>query len=253
MNQMNPFSFALSTVAFLPLLLGCSHRTPQATVAVVDTSLSITPRAKSAVLDAVKDRITHMQRGDILVVIPITGDAANDAGGRVLRLSAPTRRETYDVDLRRFQDESQKQLIGWAESLDPHQSQTDILGALDVAHQELASLPERSNRRLIVVSDFLEDEGAYRFISARSLANPARARQLADHLREQHGFAVQGAPLCLGRLESGDFAILSAERKEAVEAFWTEYFAAGGRPTEIRFDGTGLLAHPENACNYRNQ
>ena len=33
------------------------------------------------------------------------------------------------------------------------------------------------NRRLIVVSDFLEDDGAYRFVSASSLATPTRARQ----------------------------------------------------------------------------
>jgi hypothetical protein len=248
MNQMTPFSFALSTVAFLPLLLGCSHRTSQATVAVVDTSISITPRAEKAALDAVQDQIIHMQRGDVLVIIPITGDAANDAGGRVLRLSASTKRETYDADLRRFQDEAQKQFAVWVALLDPYQSRTDILGALDVARQELASLPQRSNRRLIVVSDFLEDDGTYRFISARPLANSAPARQLADQLREQHGFSLGGLTPCLGHLESTDFGPLAAERKRAVDAFWTEYFAEGGKPIEIGFDGTGLMADPKHTC-----
>jgi hypothetical protein len=189
-----------------------------------------------------------MQRGDHLVLIPVTGDAANDAGGRILRLSAPTQRETYDMDLRRFQEEAQKQFAAWRASFDQHQSRSDILGALDVARQEFALLSKESNRELVVVSDFLEDDGTYRFVSAGELASPARARQLAANLREQHGFTMQGVPLCLGRLESSDFAPLSAKRKKAVQSFWTAYFAAGGEQAEIEFDGTGMLADADRGC-----
>lgn len=246
MNPMKLFRSVLSATGtvFLFLLVACSHRTPQATVEVVDTSLSITPRAENAVLDAVQNQIAHMQRGDNLVIIPITGDAANDAGGRIVRLSAPTQRETYDTDQRRFQEQARKQFAAWMASLDKHQYRTDILGALDAARQESALLPQRSNRRLIVVSDFLEDDGAYRFVSDGQLANSARAHQLAARLRGQYGFALQGVTLCLGRLESSDFASLKAERKEAVDAFWTAYLAIG----EIQFDGTELLADPERGC-----
>ncbi len=237
------------TFAVLFLLAACSHRVPQATVEVIDTSASITPRAEKAALDAVQDQIAHMQRGDQLVLIPITGDAANDAGGRILRLSAPTRRETYDADLRRFHEHARKQFAAWRASLDPHQSRTDILGALDAAQQELALLPNKeSNRRLVVVSDFLEDDGIYRFVSADLLTSPVRARELAARLREQHGLTLQGVPLCLGRLESSDFAPLSAQRKDAVQAFWTAYFATGGEPAEIHFDGAGILADTERGC-----
>jgi hypothetical protein len=250
---MNPFRLVLSVTAsaFLGGLVACSHRTPEATVEVIDTSLSITPRAEKAALDAVQNQIAHMQRGDTLVVIPITGDAANDAGGRILRLSAPTERETYDTDLSRFHEQARKQLAAWASSLDPHQSRTDILGALDVAQQEAASLSQGSNRRIIVVSDFLEDDGTYRFVSDGRLANPARAHELAARLRGQDGFALQGATLCLGRLESSDFATLSAERKEAVRSFWADYFAARGKPAEIRFDGLGMLANTDTSCANR--
>jgi len=250
MNLMNPFRFVLSATAsvFLSVLLACSHRTPQATVEVVDTSLSITPRAEKAALDAIQNQITHMQRGDILVIIPITGDTANNAGGRILRLSAPTQRETYDTDQRRFQEQARKQFSTWASSLDPHQSRTDILGALDAARQESALLPQRSNRRLIVVSDFLEDDGTYRFISAGELATPERARQLGANLREEHSFTMQGVHLCLGRLESSDFAPLSARRKKAVQAFWMTYFADGGEPLEVQFDGTSILADADHGC-----
>jgi hypothetical protein len=235
-------------IILLFLLAGCSRRVSQATIEVIDTSLSITPRAERAALDAVQDQIAHMQRGDILVLIPITGDAANDSGGRVLRLSAPTERETYDADLRRFQEQAQRQFAAWTASLDQHQSQTDILGTLDAARQELASLPKEINRRLIVVSDFLEDDGTYSFISASSLESPTLASQLATHLHEQHGFTLQGVPVCLGRLESSDFAPLSAQRKDAVQSFWATYFAAGGEPTEIQFNGTGILADTERGC-----
>lgn len=237
-----------AAVIVLLLLTGCSHRKPEAIVEVIDTSLSITPRAEKAALDAVQNQIAHMQRGDTLILIPITGDAQNDAGGHILRLSAPTRRETYDTDLRRFQELGRKQFAAWVASLDQHQFRTDILGALDAARQEFSLLPKNSNRRLVVVSDFLEDDGTYHFTSDRSLLNPAHARELATRLRAQHGFALQGVPLCLGRLESSDFAPLSAQRKEAVQAFWAAYFGAGDQSAEIRFDGTGILTDTDRGC-----
>jgi hypothetical protein len=218
-------------------------------VEVIDTSASITPRAEKAALGAVENRIDRMRRGDTLILIPITGDAENDAGGRILRLSALRERETYDTDLRRFQEQSRKQFDVWVASLDKHQSRTDILGALDAARQELAALPKEVSRRLIVVSDFLEDDGSYNFGSNNSLANAASARQLAARLREQHGFTLQGVSLCLGRLESSDFAPLSAQRKEAVSAFWTAYFASGGESAEIQFDGAGILTDAERGCS----
>jgi hypothetical protein len=87
-------------------------------------------------------------------------------------------------------------------------------------------LPDGTDRRIILASDFLEDDGANSFVSAGSLTRPARARELAARLCERHGFMLQGVSLCLGRLESSDFAPLSAERKEAVKAFWMAYFAA---------------------------
>ncbi len=246
MTSIRTVRFAAITTLFL--LAACSHPVPNGTVEVIDTSLSITPRAEKAALDAVQSQIAHMQRGDQMVIIPITGDAANDAGGRILRLSAPTQREAYDTDLHRFQEQAGKQFSAWVSSLDKHQSRTDIFGTLDAARQEFAVLPNEMNRNLVVVSDFLEDDGNYRFVSASSLTNPARARELAVRLREQHGFMLQGIPLCLGRLESSDFAPLTAQRKEAVQAFWTAYFAAGGESADIQFDGTGILADVSRGC-----
>ena len=236
---MIPFrSFAFG---FLILLAACSHPVPKVTVEVLDTSLSITSRAKRAAENAILDQISRLGRGDRLILIPITGDAQNDAGGRILRLVAPTERQAYDNDLRRFQADAKKQYANWLASLDPHQMRTDILGALDVARQEFAAVPGDADRRLIVLSDFIEDDSSYRFVSSPQLANAERARALAVGLRTERSFALSGVSVCLGRLESTDFAPLSPQRKEAVQAFWAEYLNDRGQAPALRFDGTGML------------
>jgi hypothetical protein len=233
---------------FFLFLTACSHRVPTATVEIVDTSLSITPRAERAALDAVRNQIGRMQRGDVLVLIPIVGDARNDVDGRILRFQAPVRREAYDADLGRFRADAQKRFVAWVASPDLYASMTDILGALDAARQEIASFPAGSSRRLVVVSDFLEDDGTERFVRDKAIATPAYARELAARLRAEHGLALPGVSLCLGRLESSDYAQLSEERKEAVTAFWSTYLAGSGQQPEIRFDGTGMLADVEHVC-----
>jgi hypothetical protein len=246
MTRIDAVRFA--TFAAMLLLTGCSHRVPTVTIEVVDTSMSIAPRAAQAVQAAIQQQIGHLGRGDRLILIPITGDAQNDAGGRMLRLTAPSEREGYDADLRRFQSESIKQYAGWSASLSSHETRTDILGALDAALQESVSSPNGMNRKIVIVSDFLEDDGNYRFVSDGSLASPERARQLALHLREQHGPTLKGVPICLGRLESIDFGPLPAQRKDAVQAFWKVYLGEAGEPVDIRFDGTGMLADTEGGC-----
>jgi hypothetical protein len=234
-------AFRFSAFALLLLVTACSRRVSVVTVEVIDTSISITPRAERAVQSAVGNQISRMGRGDRLILIPITGDAQNDAGGRVLRLSAPTERESYDTDLRRFQSEAQKQYAAWAASLDPHQTRTDILGTLDVARQEFADIPKGSQRRLIIVSDFLEDESMYRFVSATQLSNDSRAKAFALALRSEREFALEAVPICVGRLESSDFAPLSPQRKDAVQTFWVAYLTDKDRLPELHFDGTGML------------
>lgn len=229
-------------------VFGCSTRVPTATVEVIDTSLSITPRAEKAALDAAQNQIERMNRGDVLILIPITGDADNDAGGRILRLQAPKARESYDADLRRFRDAAQKQFTAWVASVGAERYRTDILGTLDAALQEIGSLPNDSNRRLVIVSDFLDDDEQYRFISNPSLATPDRARALALRLRTERAFDLHGVSLCLGRLESIDFPSLTPQRKKAVQAFWATYFAGQDHGLDIQIDGMGMLAGADDAC-----
>jgi len=109
------------------------------------------------------------------------------------------------------------------------------------------------DRRLIVASNFLEDHGVYPFVSDWSLGNPTRAHDLAVLIHKQTGFALSGVNICPGHLECNDFASLTAERREAIEAFWTAYFATGGASVEIGFDSTSILADPERDCFFERR
>lgn len=57
---MNRFRF----LVFLPLfmLIGCAHRQPTTTFELIDTSLSISPRAQQAALNVVRGQIQRMRR-----------------------------------------------------------------------------------------------------------------------------------------------------------------------------------------------
>ena len=83
------------------------------------------------------------------------------------------------------------------------------------------------------------------------IATARRARALASEIRMSRGFALQGVTVCLGRLESGDFAPLSPQRKEAVQAFWAEYLKDRGQAPTLRFDGVGSLSASTVARNQK--
>jgi hypothetical protein len=240
----------LRILFFLPLLClaACNGRKPTTTVELIDTSLSISPRADSAALGAVRAQIQQMGRGDRLILIPVTGDAQNDTGGRILRLDAPTVRQAYDASLRGFRDKAKEKFATWAAAHGADRSRTDLLGSLDAARQELALLPKSAKPRLLIVSDFIEDDGEFRFASDPALRSIARARALADQLRAEQGFALNSVPVCLGRLESLDFAALSPQRQESIDAFWETYLADGGRTPEIEIDGLGMLGVANGPC-----
>lgn len=237
----------LFLIPFL-FLTACTHRAPTATVELIDTSLSISPCTEQTVLAAVRSQVSHLGRGDILILIPITGNAANDAGGRILRLQALTNRKPYDADLRRFRDDAEKQVAAWVSSGRAEPDRTDILGALDAARQQLTSLPTGNVQRLVIVSDFIEDDGEFNFVSDSSLANPSLARRLASRLRAAHGFALHGTSVCLGRLASLDYEHLSTGRRAAIATFWKAYLANDGSAPDIDFDGVGILEGTDGAC-----
>jgi hypothetical protein len=78
-------------------------------------------------------------------------------------------------------------------------------------------------------------------VALTQLANAKRAKAFALTLRAERGFTLPNVPICLGRMESSDFAPLSQQRKDAVQAFWTAYLTEKDRSPELHFDGTGML------------
>lgn len=234
---------ALVVLLLAILILGCSHPTPTATVVLVDPSGSVTQRARAEEFAAIGRLIPRMKRGDSLIVIPITNNAATEIEGRVLRLHAPERREAYDLDLRRFQDDARKRFAAFAEELlRCPGARTDILGTLDVAMQEIESLPAQSHRRLIVLSDFIEDDGVYRFTTAPELSNAIAARRLAFCVKSQRRFNLPNVQVYLGSLESNDFGKLPFARQVAIREFWPSYISDSADRSEIRMDGPGSIA-----------
>jgi hypothetical protein len=232
-------------------LVGCHwHQEPNTDyVCLLDTSKSIERESTVAEFKAMESLVDRLKRGDAVTLIPIVGNALADSSGRIIHLAVPTQRQPYDHDLVAFRDHARQQIKAMRDqALASPSSRTDILGALDAARQELALLPKQNNRRLLIVSDFIEDDGTFDFVSAAPLASPIRARFLAARLREQHGFTLPGIRLCLGRLESRDFRPLSPQRKGAVQAFWSTYLSDSRNVAEIRFDGTEMLADPEQGC-----
>lgn len=220
---------------------GCSRRIPAATVVLVDPSASVTERGRKDEFAAVAALIPKMQRGDLLTIVPITDNAAADIEGRVLRLRAPERREAYDVDLRRFRAEADREFMEFAARLIAHPGRkTDILGAVGVAQQEFDQTAGGYDRRLTILSDFLEDDGTYRFTSDPELADSSQAERLA---KSATGFGEPPRGICvyLGSVESTSFRILAPKRQRAVRAFWQDYFIRWGSSTQIRLDGTGGL------------
>lgn len=237
---------ALFMVAFcgtaMVWISGCSRHVTSFTVVLVDPSASITPRARAAEFAAVAALIPKLRRGDSLVVIPITNNAAANIEGRILRLHAPDRREPYDADLRRFRSDAGIRFAEFSHQLlrSPG-ARTDILGTLDVAAQEFDAAPQGARLVLVELSDFVEDDGIYRFSTAPELANPVNAKKFAVYLKRQRGFELHVAKVYLGALESDDLAHLAQERLDAIRQFWSIYISSSGQWNPIYLDGPGRL------------
>ncbi len=227
----------LLTVLTLVALGGCRRTPPTDYVVLPDISQSI---ERDGILDefrTIDGLIDRMQRGDSLIVIPITGDAMSDTPGRVVRLVAPTEREAYDNDLTVFRQDAHTRVRNMeATALASPGRNTDILGTLDAAKQVFDSLPPQDSKTLIVMSDFLEDDGASCFTQDKALGEVQSAQHLADTLQKQHGFLLHNVSVHLEALPSKDFRSVRPGRRQAVREFWKRYFAPSAA-TEINIAG----------------
>jgi hypothetical protein len=220
--------------------IGCRKQpTPSRYIFLPDISASIYPEAVRDEFAAMDELAGRLHRGDQLIIIPIAGSARTDVQGHIIRLQVPEQRAAFDSDLVPFREEAHQEIAhlrNWAMS---HPSaHTDILGTLQVAQQEVAG-GQLGDTKLIVLSDFIEDDGKWNFSTDQNLGSVVLALRLADSTR-CHGTS-QFSSIFLGHVRSRDSEALSSSRWDAVEAFWGELLKLPNQQIRIHTDGIGSL------------
>jgi hypothetical protein len=210
-------------------------------VVLPDLSASIERRAEEDSLNALSRAAAALRRGDSIAVVPIAGDADDDDEGRILRWQYPVAREPFDGDLLRLarQQRGELRVLFDEHRRRPYRS-TDILGALRIAREELASDAPGAVRAIAILSDFVDDDCRYHFARDKRLRNEQAARQFA--LSFSPGMnELAGVQVYLGGLASTDLRGMSRERREAVRVFWTTLLSTEGARVEWESDGPGRL------------
>ncbi len=209
-------------------------------VFVIDESKSVPDDARAEAHTAVERNVSHLKRGDEIVLIPLTGDAAIEAPGKVQRVRISTTRSAYDTDLKKANANVRTILekLRYESSVHPY-LRTDLLGSISLAAEERRP---GETFTLAVISDMINDTPTLNFMTHPSLASAESARKFADEFMLDHPKTWEGARIFLGQLRSNDLKKLRAERREAIRAFWLQFFRAGGA-TEVTFatDGPGQL------------
>jgi hypothetical protein len=121
-------------------------------------------------------------------------------------------------------------------------TRTDIFGAIRIAIEELATGPREQDRRLIVFSDFIEDDGVINFNTDRRLANAKIAIRYAGEQAKASSLGTTPAKANLGLLRSKELRGLNRERREAIKQFWLQYLKSLGLQPAWATDGGGLLS-----------
>ena len=235
---------AIITILAAFLAQACGHSTPLYLICLIDMSGSIELGEQPSQFDLLDPVFKQLRRGDSLVIIPITGDALNEAQGNILRFQLGTRREAYDADLRRLRTEIGEKLRLLKETVErsPYQ-QTDLLGASELCAEELATAPPNSRRLVVILSDFIQDDRRLNFTRDPRLASAERAGQLARDLAASKEPLFHLASVYLGFLRSSDLRKLPEPRRDALRSFWTEYLRArGAAEVFATTDGTGQVA-----------
>lgn len=211
-------------------------------VVIVEATKSVKPEAQAEAIDATEKSADVMQRGDEMVVIPLTGDAATEAPGKVLRFRMSEKREAFDADLKK----TKKQIHEGLERLKNETAakpfmRSDLLGTVRIAAEEKPK-GVKDKFTLTILSDFVNDTHEISFMTSPHLANEESAKKLAVSLMKGKEKMWSGARIFLGQLRSNDLKKLNNERREAIRAFWMEFFKAGGAAEVVwATDGAGQL------------
>jgi hypothetical protein len=227
---------ALSLMS-VTLLGGCNVATPRENVFVLDVSQSIDPHAEQQMFVAVEDAAQHLHRGDTLTIIPITGNAEAELQGRILHYAIPSaeNRQAYDADLRNLTTQIKDDLARLEADAVAHPGKyTDIIGSICVAMKGFSN--RQTDKRLFVLSDFIQDDGRFNFRKDPRFANEANAVAVGESVVLPEGDYPK-VNVVLGRLRSKDFSALAPNRQRAINAFWGEIMSPAG----VDPDGTAAV------------
>jgi Mg-chelatase subunit ChlD len=229
------------------LLAGCkrSKNKPLSVVFVIDMTASTDAEGRAKAFKAVQSWFEQkrLQRGDRVTVIPVTGDAWTESQGRILRFNLSERREAYDGDLRRLGEE----VISSMERMESEAAEnpykfSDILGAVQLGAEELQRDGGDARKVLVVLSDFVQDDGQAKFKTASYLADKKTAQDYAKKIAAARPQSFEGDLVYLGLLRSTDLKSMSPGRREALQVFWSEYFRqASAREVITATDGPGQM------------
>jgi hypothetical protein len=212
---------------------------------IVEATKSVPGPARAEAYDEVDKNLDHLKRGDSLVVAPLTGDAATEAPGKIIRLRLSDKRKAYDADLKQAHLKVQSLLRRMRDDAEANPYlRTDLIGTMKLAAEEKRSADQAHELfTLAVLTDFINDTPGLNFMTHPALAHEESARKFADQLLVGHEKIWQGSRIFLGQLRSEDLKRVKPERRDAIRAFWIEYFKAGGAP-EVIFatDGVGQLS-----------
>jgi hypothetical protein len=223
-------------------LAGCGPaRQPKEIIVLIDGSASLSKGARMSMITKLKALATAIARGDELVIIPILGSAPVDTPDSILRFRLKVQREPYDADRLRFAEEvatAAEFLL--ARMTDSPSQRTDILGAWEFAVQELRDRADM-DRRIVCLSDFLQDDRHFVFTKDSVVSRPPVARRLALSLAGRSMGRLAGVRTFLGMVQSTESAALTDDRREAIKTFWIEYLKAQGADVTWKDDGLGHL------------
>jgi hypothetical protein len=228
------------------ILPGCGKTAKnQFFVVVLDLTASTDPEGRAVAFEAMQAWFSQkrVHRGDMMVIIPITNDALTQTQGNVLRFQVSERREAYDEDMRILASQVKDSLNRMEEKAaqNPY-LYSDVLGALRLASEELTRQRCTCHKTLIVLSDFIQDDKQANFKITPELNNNRTAELYARQLAAAHPFHLDAQVVYLGWLRSKDLTNMASSRRDALEAFWDEYFRGQGVPELVKAtDGPGGL------------
>ena len=232
----------LAPLVLAVALFGCGKQQPRHIILMPDVSGSIDRDSLKQAFVEIDELASHLRRGDKVTIVPILGDAQAEASGRIIRFIVPTNRQAYESDLRKFALTLRTALeeLKFSAMKAPG-ARTDILGSISLAEQEIRPDFGTTKEIVVILSDFIQDDGEVEFVRDRRLDDRAAAEEFARQMAKKDKLDFGGIPVYLGVLKSREFTGCSRNRRSAILGFWISYFTSLHAAPQYATDGLGLL------------